>query len=185
MTKLVKLLESEISGIHRVEELFEARRPKGEAIISEFDGTVARIHRGERGRWVAIETELPIDSDSLSGKAAAKDIKNPSTGEIEIHASQEITEKALIKLRKGKVDKIPVLELVLVPYRGNLEVREGDKVRASDRLTQGPLDPHKLLDLRGVRGVQEYMVREIQSVYKAQLCALLNDTRLCRVAGPA
>lgn len=168
MTKLVKLLESEISGIHRVEELFEARRPKGEAIISEFDGTIVRIHKGERGRWVAIETELPIDADSLSGKAAARDILNPDTGEIEIHASQEVTDKAITKLRKAKVEKIAVLELVLVPYRGNIEVKEGDKVRASDRLTQGPLDPHKLLELRGVRGVQEYMVREIQSVYKAQ-----------------
>jgi DNA-directed RNA polymerase subunit beta' len=168
MTKLVKLLESEISGIHRVEELFEARHPKGEAIISEYDGVISRIHRGERGRWVAIETMLPIDSGNVTGKAAARDILNPETGEIEIHASQEVTEKALVKLRKAKVEQIPILELVLVPYRGNLEVREGDKVRASDRLTQGPLDPHKLLELRGVRGVQEYMVREIQSVYKAQ-----------------
>lgn len=168
MTRLVKLLESEISGIHRVEELFEARHPKGEAIISEFDGKIVRIHRGERGRWVAIETELPLEKGTLTGKAAARDIINPSTGEIEIHASQDITEKALTKLRKAKVEKIPVLELVLVPYRGNLEVKEGDVIRASDRLTQGPLDPHKLLELRGVRGVQEYMVQEIQAVYKAQ-----------------
>jgi DNA-directed RNA polymerase subunit beta' len=61
-----------------------------------------------------------------------------------------------------------VLELVLVPYRGNLEIKEGDRVRASDRLPVGPLDPHKLLQLRGVRGVQEYLVQEIQKVYKAQ-----------------
>ncbi len=173
MTKLVKLLESEISGIHRVEELFEARHPKGEAIISEFDGVIARIHKGERGRWVAIETKLKLDASNITGKAASRDVINPDTGEIEIHASQEVTDKALIKLRKAKRPKgesptISVLELVLVHYRGNLEVREGDKVRASDRLTQGPLDPHKLLLLRGVRGVQEYMVREIQSVYKAQ-----------------
>jgi DNA-directed RNA polymerase subunit beta' len=56
----------------------------------------------------------------------------------------------------------------MVPYRGNLEVRPGTHIRAGDRLTEGPLDPHKVLDLQGVRGVQEYLVREIQAVYKNQ-----------------
>jgi DNA-directed RNA polymerase subunit beta' len=173
MSKLVKLLESEISGIHRVEELFEARHPKGEAIISEFDGKVLRIHKGDRGRWVAIETEIPIDADGIVGKSVSRDVVNPDTGEVVLPASADVTDKILTALRKAKWPKgsnptIPVLELVLVPYRGNLEIKEGDRVRASDRLTQGPLDPHKLLQLRGTRGVQEYLVQEIQKVYKAQ-----------------
>ncbi|MDQ2985128.1 MAG: DNA-directed RNA polymerase subunit beta' [Armatimonadota bacterium] len=173
MSKLVKLLESEISGIHRVEELFEARHPKGEAIISEFDGRAIRIHKGDRGRWVAIETELPLDKEGLVGKSVSRDVLHPETGEVAFPASQDITDKALTLFKKAKWPKgvtptIPVLELVLVPYRGNLEIKEGDRVRASDRLTQGPLDPHKLLQLRGTRGVQEYLVQEIQKVYKAQ-----------------
>jgi DNA-directed RNA polymerase subunit beta' len=173
MSKLVKLLESEISGIHRVEELFEARHPKGEAIISEFDGRAIRIHKGDRGRWVAIETDIALDADGLVGKSVSKDVLHPETGEVVLAASADITDKILTQLRKAKWPKgtnptIPIVELVLVPYRGNLEIKEGDKVRASDRLTQGPLDPHKLLQLRGVRGVQEYLVQEIQKVYKAQ-----------------
>jgi len=173
MSKLVKLLESEISGIHRVEELFEARHPKGEAIISEFDGRAIRIHKGDRGRWVAIETEIPLDADGLVGKSVSSNVLHPETGEVVLAASADITDKILTQLRKAKWPKganptIPIVELVLVPYRGNLEIKEGDRVRASDRLTQGPLDPHKLLQLRGVRGVQEYLVQEIQKVYKAQ-----------------
>ena len=64
----------------------------------------------------------------------------------------------IVKLRKTH----------LVPYRGNLEVEAGDEVQAGDRLTEGPLDPHKVLELQGVRGVMEYLVREIQNVYKSQ-----------------
>jgi DNA-directed RNA polymerase subunit beta' len=56
----------------------------------------------------------------------------------------------------------------MVPYRGNLEVTPDQVIRAGDRLTEGPLDPHKVLDLQGVRGVQEYLVREVQAVYKNQ-----------------
>ena len=52
----------------------------------------------------------------------------------------------------------------LVPYRGYLQVEPGQLVKAGDRLTEGPLDPQKVLDPQGVRGVQEYLVREIQAV---------------------
>src|SRR5207237_10088308 len=64
----------------------------------------------------------------------------------------------LVRLRKS----------YLVPYRGLLEVEVGQVIKAGDRLTEGPLDPQKVLDLQGVRGVQEYLVREIQAVYKFQ-----------------
>jgi hypothetical protein len=57
---------------------------------------------------------------------------------------------------------------VLVPYRGQLQVEAGHVVQPGDRLTEGPLDPQKVLELKGPRGVQEYMVREIQKVYKGQ-----------------
>jgi DNA-directed RNA polymerase subunit beta' len=56
----------------------------------------------------------------------------------------------------------------LVPYRGVLPVREGDVVRAGDALTEGPLDPQKVLQMQGVRAVQDYLVREIQAVYRSQ-----------------
>ena len=55
-----------------------------------------------------------------------------------------------------------------MPYRGQLQVQAGQRVEAGDRLTEGPLDPQKVLDLQGIRGVQNYIVREIQAVYKSQ-----------------
>jgi len=168
MQQLVKLLETEISGINRVEELFEARHPKGEAIITDMGGHVKKVHRGNRGRWIVIEGEVNIAERTPSGKIAAEDIINPNTKEMEIEARTELTDRMIVKLRAYGVTTIKVVDLILVPYRGTLEVKEGDEVSPSDRLTLGPLDPHKVLQLRGVRGVQDYLVRGIQSVYKAQ-----------------
>ncbi len=168
MSQLVKLLETEISGINRVEELFEARHPKGEAIITDIGGVVMNIHRGNRGRWVVIEGEVNIVDRSPSGKFVAVDILNPKSGDIELEAGTELTDRIIVKLRAVGVTNIKVVDLILVPYRGTLEVKEHEQINPSDRLTLGPLDPHKVLSLRGVRGVQEYLVREIQSVYKAQ-----------------
>ncbi len=64
--------------------------------------------------------------------------------------------------------EIKIRKASLVPYRGQLQVKKGDVVEAGDRLTEGPLDPQKVLDLQGIRGVQNYVVREIQAVYKSQ-----------------
>jgi len=63
---------------------------------------------------------------------------------------------------------VKVRKASLVPYRGQLQVQPGQRVEAGDRLTEGPLDPQKVLDLQGIRGVSNYIVREIQSVYKSQ-----------------
>ncbi|MEW5883423.1 MAG: DNA-directed RNA polymerase subunit beta' [Armatimonadota bacterium] len=167
--RLVKQLAEGYSGLHRVEEIFEARKePSGEAIICEHDGVVKKIYKADLGRWVAIEAELKTDNPDIVGKAAAKDIVNPDTGNVEVYATQEMTKKDADRLKKAKVNSIPVLELILVPYRGNLEVKEGDRIRAGDRITTGPLNPHKLLRIRGDKAVQEYIIREVQAVYKAQ-----------------
>ena len=66
-------------------------------------------------------------------------------------------------------------KVYLVPYRGDLEIEAGDAVHPGDRLTEGPLDPQKVLELQGPRGVQEYLVREIQSVYKSHGGVDIND----------
>lgn len=175
--RLVKLLESEFSGINRVEELFEARGrgyknprdpkkgPKGEAIITEIGGVVKRIETRDKGRWVVIEGEVDIRDYSPTGRFAAEAIK---AGKVEIEAGTELKDKHIAALLEEGVTHIKVMELILVPYRGKLEFQEGDVVRPGDRLTPGPLDPHKVLRLRGVRGVQEYVVQEVQAVYKAQ-----------------
>jgi len=107
-------------GLPRVAELFEARRPKDPATISEVDGTVrfGGIKRGKR--------------------------------EIFIHAEEG--EPQLYEVPAGK----------------HLRVHEGDRVRAGDRLTEGPVNPHDILRIKGPRAVQEYLLNEVQEVYRLQ-----------------
>jgi len=106
-------------GLPRVEELFEARKPKGLAEICEADGTV-----------VSIETR--------------KDNK------IEIHI-------------RGEEEKIYV-----APYGARLRVAEGDFIEAGEGITYGPLNPHDIMRIKGPEGVYQYLLKEVQRVYKSQ-----------------
>ena len=106
-------------GLPRVEELFEARKPKGLAEICEGDGTVVSIE-------------------------ARKDNKT----EIKIRGEEE--------------------RIYVVPYGARLTVKEGDYVTAGSNLTHGPLNPHDILRLNGVEGVYQYLIKEVQRVYKNQ-----------------
>jgi DNA-directed RNA polymerase subunit beta' len=107
-------------GLPRVAELFEARRPKDPATISEVDGTIrfGDIKRGKREIWV-----------------------HPDAGEAQLYE---------------------------VPAGKHLRVHEGDRVRAGDRLTEGPVNPHDILRIKGPRAVQEYLLNEVQEVYRLQ-----------------
>ena len=107
-------------GLPRVEELFEARKPKGLAIIAEFGGTVA-ISDTKKKREVIIT--------------------NPETGETKDY---------------------------LIPYGSRLKVYDGDVVDAGDEITEGSVNPHDILKIKGLRGVQDYMIQEVQRVYRLQ-----------------
>ena len=106
-------------GLPRVEELFEARKPKGQAIISEVDGQVEITEN--KGRRIVIVT----------------------ADDGERHEYQ-------------------------VPYGSRLKVQNDDRVEAGDELTEGSVNPHDLLKVKGVRGVQLYLLREVQRVYRLQ-----------------
>ena len=107
-------------GLPRVEELFEARKPKGLAIIAEFGGIV-EISDTKKKREVII--------------------RNEETGE----------EKAY-----------------LIPYGSRIKVSDGQVLEAGDELTEGSVNPHDILKIKGVRAVQDYMIREVQRVYRLQ-----------------
>jgi DNA-directed RNA polymerase subunit beta' len=164
---VLKVLEEQVRGLLRVVELFEARKPKGQAIISEVEGTIAEIESTGLKR-VVIHSEVSLEGgEKINGETAAEDILD-SGGEVIVAAGHEITDKISKRIREEGVTSIRLRKSHLVPYRGFLEVQPGQHVSAGDRLTEGPLDPQKVLDLQGVRGVQEYLVREIQAVYKTQ-----------------
>ncbi|NLK73489.1 MAG: DNA-directed RNA polymerase subunit beta' [Clostridiales bacterium] len=106
-------------GLPRVEELFEARKPKGLAIISEIDGTVT-IKGTKRN------TEILV-----TGKDGEEARYN-------------------------------------IPYGSRLKVKEGDYIYAGDELTQGSINPHDILRIKGIIGVYQYLLKEVQRVYKLQ-----------------
>ena len=107
-------------GLPRVEELFEARKPKGLAIISEFAGTVS-INDTKKKREVIVT--------------------NHETGETKAY---------------------------LIPYGSRIKVFDGDVLEAGDELTEGSVNPHDILKIKGVRAVQDYMLQEVQRVYRLQ-----------------
>jgi len=167
--QLVRVMEEQVKGLLRVVELFEARRPKGQAIISEVDGEVARIET-PGVKWVIIHSEQAVEAEHperLYGEVLAEDAARRN-GEVVAAKGQELTPALLAALLEGKVARVTIERRHLVPYRGVLPVREGDRVRAGDALTEGPLDPQKVLQMQGVRAVQDYLVREIQKVYRSQ-----------------
>ena len=107
-------------GLPRVEELFEARKPKGLAIIAEFGGT-----------------------------AVIKDTKKKR--EIIITNKETAESKAY-----------------LIPYGSRIKIVDGQELEAGDELTEGSVNPHDLLKIKGIRAVQDYMLREVQRVYRLQ-----------------
>ncbi len=167
--QLVRVMEEQVKGLLRVVELFEARRPKGQAIVAEADGVVARIET-PGVKWVIIHSEQEVDPDHperLYGEVVAEEVVRKKDGEVLVEAGQELTPSLLATLIQSKVRRVRIERRHLVPYRGLLPVKEGDRVRAGDALTEGPLDPQKVLQMQGVRPVQDYLVREIQAVYRS------------------
>ena len=106
-------------GLPRVEELFEARKPKGLAVIAEIDGRVEIDETGKRKEIIVI----------------------PHEGEKQVYA---------------------------IAYNSRLRVKQGQMVKAGDALTQGSINPHDIVRVKGIGGVQEYIVKEVQRVYRLQ-----------------
>jgi len=185
--KYLKVLEATVGGLLRVVELFEARKPKGEAITSETEGTVVAILGGQRAeiqegvalagvdidaarggvRKVFVLTEVDVtERDKIVGHTLATVIHS---GKKElVAAGQEVTERALDAIEKAGISKVTIRREFAVPYRGNLDVRVGQQIEAGDTLTKGPLWPQDVLAWRGLKGVADYLVQEVQKVYRSQ-----------------
>ena len=165
--EMLKVLEDACGGLLRVVELFEARRPKGEAITTDVDGIVADV-TSKGLRKVVIHSVQPVTADpSVFKGATAAEVVMDGRRTL-VKEGQNLTRKTLSNLLEAGNNAVAIRKEYLVPYRGELEVQRGDEVRAGDRLTPGPLHPAMVLDFKGVKGVIAYIVEEIQKVYRSQ-----------------
>jgi DNA-directed RNA polymerase subunit beta' len=165
--QMLKVLEEQVKGLLRVVELFEARRPKGEAIVTEVDGIVHDVET-KGVKTLIIHAEIDVEDDSIVGQVVAETVRHPKKNVMVVEVEKEITPQVRERLREAGVKKVKIGRKYMVPYRGYLEVKPGDVLKQGDRLTEGPLDPQKVLKMKGLSGVQEYLLREIQKVYKSQ-----------------
>jgi DNA-directed RNA polymerase subunit beta' len=106
-------------GLPRIQELFEARNPKGQAVITEIDGVVSAIREGKDKREIEVTGE----------------------GETKVYS---------------------------IPYGSRIRVTQDQRVEAGDELTEGSVDPKEMLRVKGLQGVQNYLLREVQRVYRLQ-----------------
>ncbi len=177
---MLKVLETSVHGLLRIEELFEARTPKGQAITADVDGVVAEVT--QRGmRTVVIHSEHPLsDTDAIRGERLAWDVYgNNSKDEGPVaKEGEKLLKKVRVRLKKHDIETVTIRTEHLVPYRGELLVSEGMEVRAGDPLTTGPVDPEKLLAMQGREGVQDYLLREIQRVYRDEHGIAINDKHI-------
>ncbi|MBI5833162.1 MAG: hypothetical protein HZB16_12770 [Armatimonadetes bacterium] len=165
--EMLKVLEDACGGLLRVVELFEARRPKGEAITTDVDGIVEDVTTGGL-RKVVIRSRQSLSADPMVFKGAQSADTVTDGRRTLIKEGKPITRKDLQTLEEHGHKDILIRKEYLVPSRGSLEVRKGDEVQSGDRLTPGPLDPGEVLEFRGVKGVVGYIIQEIQKVYRSQ-----------------
>lgn len=155
-------------GLLRVEELFDARRPLGQAIVAEYDGVVREIIK--EGIWrIVLDMDVPVDNLARHMEAEiVEDAISPRTKNIVVSKGTRVSEEVIEKLRQAWVAKVKLRIAYVVPFHADFKVKVGDKIEAGQQLTAGAINPHSLLALRGAKAVQDYLLREIQTVYRSQ-----------------
>ncbi len=163
-------------GLPRVEELFEARVPKGKAEISHIDGIVEVI-TGEAGRKVKVTSRESFDTPLLLGDgvellAAPGDLveANQTLAKSETGDISSPVKGFLVQTDDGLVVRAEdiVEREYAIPHSAKLLVDDGQEIRAGDPITDGPINPQEYLETRGKDAVQRYLVKEVQRVYRSQ-----------------
>lgn len=162
----------ESSGIVRVEEIFEARRqPRGKAIICPVTGIVRDVQETQYGRWVAVESTIKIEKpikDAYIADQQNWEVDEAAKPYLEKLIGQKLVTATIATLRRYGVEEVRIYYPILVPPFGKLPVKKGSKVIKGDPLTEGPRDPHEVLELAGANAVYDYFIENLQSVYKSQ-----------------
>jgi DNA-directed RNA polymerase subunit beta' len=168
------------AGLPRVEELFEARIPKGKAEISHIDGVV-EIIRGDGGTRVKVISLEHYDAPVALPKGAellAAPSDHVEKGQVLARFGQDGSATEVLAPEKGVLAK-DGSHLVIkaedrvereypIPHNAKLLVDNGQEIRAGDPITDGPINPQEYLDTRGKDAVQRYLVKEVQKVYRSQ-----------------
>jgi DNA-directed RNA polymerase subunit beta' len=179
------------SGLPRIEELFEARAPKGQAIISEIDGVAEVIDNEEgkrievtssetfrdeyslppgwqvmvdNGQWVDIGAVLACqapEAETSSPSAALTTETQPILARV---AGEVIIEDKQLSIKYEEKEE----REYAVPPATHIRVQTGDQVKAGQQLTDGSINPHDILHILGTEAVQQYLVNEVQKVYRSQ-----------------
>jgi DNA-directed RNA polymerase subunit beta' len=181
------------TGLPRVEELFEARTPDSSAVIAEIDGTIEITQTDGESIVKIISSEFYLDEypllpgaelavnkgqlvdvdDVLFSLPEKPDEKSPAVSYDESEqpqamlsrvAGQVVIEDDCVCVRYEEKEE----REYSVPHGTYLRVQSGDEVKAGDRLTRGPVDPHDILRIMGKDAVQQYIIDEIQKVYRTQ-----------------
>ena len=176
------------SGLPRVEELFEARSPKGQAFLVEIDGNVEISEESDERRLRIANTEeyreeypLPAGYQALVADGAWVDVGTDLAGPQETPQEdgeavpESLPLKARIAGRTHLNDNVITLAWeekeereYLIPPSSHLVVSDGSTVRAGDPITAGPLNPQEILRILGREAVQQYLLEEVQRVYRSQ-----------------
>jgi DNA-directed RNA polymerase subunit beta' len=165
------------TGLPRVEELFEVRTPKGQAFLADIDGTVNTWEDGDnyvvqitadegskvelalkgRNAQIASGSDVAIGDVVASGDEGADPVISPIAGKAEVTKT-----KIIITPAKQSVVKYEI------PGYKQVVVKDGDKVVAGDRLTNGSINLHELIELQGVEATQRYIMNEILRIFASQ-----------------
>jgi DNA-directed RNA polymerase subunit beta' len=169
------------AGLPRVEELFEARMPKGKAEISHIDGVVEIIQTDNGGRKVKVtsreEFDVPLrisgDHELLVGEGdtvEANQVLARLDGGESVEEVRAPERGHLVRTDQGlSVRSEDVVEReYAIPHNAKLLVENGQQIRAGDAITDGPINPQEYLETRGREAVQRYLVKEVQRVYRSQ-----------------
>ena len=165
-------------GLPRVEELFEAREPKGMAFVAEVAGTVSIAKPSNKELVVTIEGK-DVKSEVISIPAEAevliKDGAHVGVGDSLFAAKDGTLTKSsaegIVKITEGQIRLVHEgddLVEYIIPSSLRLLVNDGDLVYAGQPLTEGNLSPNKILELQGTEAAQKYIVKEVQDIYVSQ-----------------
>ena len=175
------------TGLPRVEELFEARSPKGQAVLTEIDSTIQLVEDEDGRKIVAVSSEeyqdeypIPanfklmvdtgqfVDTDTILAESeqASKDGEDakPQPPVVARMPGQVVVEKDKVSVQYEEEDRRDYI----IPATTRLLVKDGEEVRAGQQLTEGPINPQDILRIMGKDAVEQYLVQEVQRVYKSQ-----------------